>query len=232
MAEIFDWLKPVPFWETGATESGADLIRPTLLEFASDSFLDDFLAEATSGKDADWLQLKRRVIPYASPGDSPPDEAEPQRPFQTNTNEPLKLFQPAHRRYYLLCASLCCREPGFPDRVLRRADGENVFYVLRKVDASQQEFGWTVNGLSKSWQKVEGNGKMLLPNEERLPMFATCASCDRSLMYGYVAVASRDTYAQPLSTGEPNAVEEKKQWLAQFDENIGRPLGQLGTYGY
>ena len=59
MLELFDWLRPVPFWEGGTTtEGGQDLIRPVLLEFDSDSFMDDFLAEATSCRNADVFSLQ------------------------------------------------------------------------------------------------------------------------------------------------------------------------------
>lgn len=208
MAEIFDWLKPAPFWEKGgAITDSADLIRPALLEFRTDRFMDDFLAEATSGRDSDWQQLQSQT---AIPG-----------------AKPLRLYQPAHMRYYLLCASLCCREPGFPDRVVRRAQGESIFFVLRKVNAQGQEYGWSVEGTSKAWQAVEGSA--LAANEERLPLFTTAPCCGRSVVYGYVPVASRDTYKQAVPITDPNPALEQQQRLAQFDENITRTLAQLVT---
>ena len=39
---------------------------------------------------------------------------------------PLKLFQPAHERYYLAAASLVCRQPGLPERTARRVLGDVV----------------------------------------------------------------------------------------------------------
>ena len=231
MAEIFDWLEPVPFWEPGGTEAGEALIRPALLEFATDSFMDDFLAEATSGHDADWQKLKQRVIPYRSASDAPEDETDALNPLRTNIAQPLKLFHPAHQRYYLLCASLCCRQPGFPDREVRKVDGESVFYVLRKIDKNNKEYGWVVDGLTKSWQLVPGNGKFVLDKEDRLPMFATNSCCQRMVQYGYVAVASRDTYKGDVPAFNQTPAEERLQRLAQLDENIIQPFQQLLTPG-
>lgn len=228
MAEIFDWLEPVPFWEPGGTEAGKALIRPALLEFASDTFMDDFLEAANTGRDADWRRLKQRVIPYRAASDAPEDETDAVNPLLTNVADPLKplkLFHPAHQRFYLLCASLCCRQPGFPDRDVRKAERESVFYVLRKVDKAGVEYGWLVDGMAKSWQAVPGRGKSVLEKEERLPMFAT--GCQRQLQYGYVAVASRDTYKGTVPAVDSNPTEARLQRLAQFDENITRPFQQL-----
>lgn len=208
MAEVFDWLQPVPFWETDVVPEGGELIRPVLLEFQSDSFMDDFLAEATSGRMVDWQKLEARVI-------------------APSNGSGLRLYQPAHERYYLVCASLCCRQPGFPDRDVRRAEGESIFFVLRKVDASGSEYGWNVEGKTKSWQPV--GAKALTPKEERLPLFSSVCVGGRSVAYGYIPVASRDTYSQPVTITDPDPANERLRLLGQFEENIVRSLDNLAA---
>lgn len=177
----FDWLKPSPLWQT----NGRDLLvpaqrdafrRPQILEFRSDDFMPAFLGIAERGAAAEF--------PIATP---PPLEA----------GRPLKLFQPAHGRFYLVCASLCCLQPGFPDRKLDAAQGESAFFVLRKL-VSGQEYGWVSEGSGPlGWQPL--NGAPLLEGEQRQPLFLTPSGSAalggaRTLAAGYIPVASRETY--------------------------------------
>jgi hypothetical protein len=173
--ETFDWLKPSPLWDFGSADAGnGDLFRPRLLKFESDDFMDEFMAAAA---DAAPKPLADRVTP--APADA---------------KSLLRLYQPMHGSYYLVCASLCCRQPGFPDREIRGGDGEQAFFVLRKR-INGAEFGWVVQGRSKRWQQVTNADKAVLPGEERLPLIAAAAGNGRSLLFGYVPVASRETYA-------------------------------------
>src|SRR5262245_51485446 len=119
--EAIDWLKPSPFWKlAGQDFRQPDFFRPALLEFGSDDSMDQFLAAAAAPQPA---RLENQL---ARPPDGQRD---------------LKLFQPAHGRFYLVCGSLCCRLPGFPDRVVDAAAGESVFFVLRKL-VDGQEYAW------------------------------------------------------------------------------------------
>src|SRR5215471_8718940 len=124
MLETFDWLKPSPLWQPNGQDfrNRTDFFRPVLLEMQTDDFMTDFFTAVGAPK-----------------GDALAGAiAKPPAP-----NKPLKLFQPINVRYYLACASLCCRVPGFPDRGVVRTDGESVFFVIRKL-ASGQEFAWVV----------------------------------------------------------------------------------------
>src|SRR5438067_2339482 len=104
MVESFNWLKPAPLWaEDGLDIRQADFFRPLLLEFRSDDIMDDFLAAVAAPNP---LALSQAI---AVPG---------------ATDQAVKLYQPAHGRFYLTCGSLCCRVPGFPDRAIRTEDGE------------------------------------------------------------------------------------------------------------
>ena len=101
--------------------------------------------------------------------------------------QPLKLFQPIHGYFYLICASLCCRLPSFPDRDVRTAEGENTFFVLRKL-VNGAEYAWVSAGPRKGWQGLNGKTKQVLQGEERHPLLTTTAANGRSLascMVGY-----------------------------------------------
>jgi hypothetical protein len=175
MAEAFDWVKPSLLWRADAQDFRApDFFQPRLLEFRSDNFMDDFLS-AAGAEDSTALQSLALTRPAGAT---------------------VKLFQPIHGRYYLVCGSLCCRLTGFPDREVKRADSESVFFVLRKkIDGV--EHGWVVREDQKGWRQV--GERPVLDDEERLPMFPAMTKKGRTLLFGYVPVASRDTYAAPPS---------------------------------
>ena len=107
-----------------------------------------------------------------------------------------KLFQPVHGCFYLAAASLCCREPGFPDRELRLADGETAGFVLRKL-VGGKEYGWVVQGQAKAWKPVDGAGRVALDYEERLPLFPVPLPDGRTLYCGYVPANSSQMYRIP-----------------------------------
>jgi hypothetical protein len=195
VAESFDWLKPSPLWRTDLADvRQADFFAPRLLEFASDAFVDEFLAEVAAPDVG--RRLAARFL-------APP--AEGQLP---------KLFQPNHGRFYLVCGSLCCRVPGFPDSTVRAADGENVFFVLRKlIDGA--EFAWAIDAGKPGWQPLNGDPRRLLEGEERQPLFTAAAGNGRSLHFGYVSVASRETYAvEPSELPDETARDPRLEELA------------------
>jgi len=194
MREAFDWLKPSLFWDSGLQSARLpDFFQPQLLELSDDNFMAEFRAAATS---SDRSKLKSLVIrPQSGP--------------------PVKLFQPAHGRYYLVCAALSCRMPGFPERGVQRSDGETVFFIMRRfVDGA--EYGWVIDGTSKSWQPLNGQPRRVLYKEERLKLFPIAGSDKRAILIGYVPVASREGYAVSA-----------KELLAAMspDELAKRPLG-------
>jgi hypothetical protein len=205
MPEVFDWLKPSPLWqEDGLFFRQPDFFRPMLLEFQSDDFMDKFFeaAGAAQPKALEECALE-------------PDE----------NGELLKLFQPIHARYYLVCASLCCRLNGFPDRMVRLADGESVFFLLRKR-ADGEEYGWvaTEDG-QKYWKSLQGTPRRVLDDEERYPMAQTRAGNDRNVLFGYLPTASRETNAAVVSE-LPNASGIDPR-IAELQARFFRPLAML-----
>jgi hypothetical protein len=176
MPEVFDWLKPAPLWQpNGLDFRQPDFFRPRLLAFHSDTFMEEFLAAASLSY-AKALQDLLAASPQ--PG------------------QPLKLFQPMHGSFYLVCGSLCCRLPGFPDREVRTADGETVFFVLRKL-VNGAEYAWVANGSQKGWRLLNGSSRSVLTGEERHPLLTANVGNGRALVFGYVPVASRETYLVP-----------------------------------
>ena len=136
--------------------------------------------------------------------------------------EARSLYLPIHGRFYLVAASLTCRLPGFPDRVVRAADGESSFFVLRRLvdnpDDGWAEQGWVQDGPHKGWHTLPGDPTALLPcelgHEERLPLFAVPSCPERSLLAGYLATSSRETYAVPAHQVLPDPDDVK--WQTNF----------------
>lgn len=119
----------------------------------------------------------------------------------------LKLYQPAHQRFYLVAACLVCRLPGLPDRALDTAREERVGYVVRRLyrttNAAGQptgpveEYGFVVTPQGSGWQKV-APASSLVGNEEVLPLFAVNFNEGdgrrRRLFAGMIPVGRREAY--------------------------------------
>src|SRR5438874_3735807 len=148
---IIQWATPSPLWEEligdGSTRP-AGFGVPAILRFATDDFMQDYLDILST----DPKKLGEfRAVPETWRGRlTQPAIPTPARSFAlsfqrrgsilkrtdgvtgakaTSSNDTeelprLKLYQPAHQRYYLLSACLVCASPGLPDR---------------KVDAGKQE---------------------------------------------------------------------------------------------
>ncbi|MBX2998666.1 MAG: hypothetical protein KF893_09180 [Caldilineaceae bacterium] len=189
-----DWLIPSPFWSANGYRQ-VEFFRPALFEFHSDDFMEEFLAAAASPK-LTGLQTAR-LQPSAG-------------------NQPSKLFQPVHGCFYLAAASLCCRQPGFPDRQVRRNEGERAAFVLRKL-VDGKEYAWVVEDEQPGWKPLNGAGRALLTGEEQLPVFPVPLADGRQLFCGYIPAASSETYKVP--PGE----------LAVDGEDLDAPIQELGS---
>ena len=217
--------------------------RPALLRFATDTFMDDFLAML----DADPSRLGGYLAQpetWRSPSDAPEAAAEVPR-FMRGLNSlrlkaagalektssqalqkqqtaiakasagetpPLKLYQPAHQRYYLVTAHLVCRRAGLPDHALDANREERAAYVLRRLHQragvqSPEEYAFVSTAQGNVWQRITNAAETLAPGEERLPLFPVGFNEPdgrrRRLFAGMIPVGKRETYA---GAGESSAV--------------------------
>jgi len=119
---------------------------------------------------------------------------------------PLKLYQPAHQRFYLVTACLVCRLPGLPDHALHSERDERVSYVVRRIFRRPatggrpevlDEYSFVKTSQGLGWQKVN-NQDQLIENEEHLPLFAINFFENdghrRRLFAGLIPVGKREAY--------------------------------------
>lgn len=149
-------------------------------------------------------------------------------PTDSTRNLPLKLYQPAHQRFYLVTASFVCRKVGLPDRKIDLAKQQKVEFVLRRLlpkdlsdpidpeacDLSQcDEYAYVLDGDEYRWERVgeaeSAANKVLLDNEERLPMFNVGYQEDvdkkRRMLAGYIPVGKREAYLSKEVVESPGA---------------------------
>jgi len=200
------WRTASPLWRLAGPTDNAVLLRPALLRFTTDTFMEDFLTVAIRSPNrlGEWKAQKETwrkpapvpLVPPAQASLFPAAEIlDPELESQ-----PLKLFQPAHQRYYLVTANLVCRIPGLPDRTLKTNNDEQVSFVLRrflrpKGENVPQEHA-LVNGV---WQLLDSaQEQTLLPGEQQFSMFPTTYTetngYQRRLFAGLVPVSARETY--------------------------------------
>ena len=144
------------------------------------------------------LAIERRAVAKAL--------ALPEQALVPSAPQPiLKLYQPAHQRYYLISAALVCRVPGQPDRRIEPNNQERASYVVRKVvPATGQTISnstaetWSEYAfVSGNWQRVT-NAQVLMSNEEQQPLFAVNYTQDdgkrRRVLAGLIPVGKREAY--------------------------------------
>ena len=184
---VTQWKEPALSWNGAIAEDG----RPAILEIRDDDFIQQFLA-AMDGRDPAAYFDGHRLQSKAG---------------QTS----LKLYQPLHGCFYLVTASLVCRQLGLPDKAVERANGESVFFVIRRRTAQGEE-AWIPLEKGGRWQLLTGNKRFSLAlGEERLPMHPAqiCPrpaaprsvftdNVERELHYGYIPTGNRDKYRDTL----------------------------------
>jgi hypothetical protein len=266
---------------TGATATAAaEFHRPAILRFTTDSFMDEFLNVLATdplrlgeyrARPETWrgfvtpsklpekpakafalplqrLALSRKRIAEAErgvalPTTPPPSVAPPE--------QPLKLYQPAHQRYYLVTSCLVCENAGLPDRKVDPAKQERVSFVIRRLfppalkgDAPVKEwdeYAWVPGAGGDFWQMLkdgdEGADSQFRPiadDEERIPLFAlNFAEGDqrkRRLFAGLVPVGKRDAYlgaaaGPPGASGPPTSAKTSRKILLR--KEVIEPWKQL-----
>ncbi|HEX6186402.1 MAG TPA: hypothetical protein VFZ44_21100 [Pyrinomonadaceae bacterium] len=252
MRDQYQWTAPSPLWAEAAASRDAAvreaMQRPALLRFATDTFMDDFLAmlEADPSRLGGYLAQPET---WRSPSDEPEaaaevprflrgfnslrlkaasalDKTSPQALKRQQTSiakaaageaPPLKLYQPAHQRFYLVAAHLVCRRAGLPDHSLDANREERAAYVVRRLHQRQgapapEEYAFVATAQGNVWQRVNNPAETLAPGEERLPLFPVSFNEPdgrrRRLHAGMIPVGKREAYAgagEAASAGEADA---------------------------
>jgi hypothetical protein len=178
------WVEPALAWASQAKLTG--LRTPRVLEIRSDDFMEEFLQAMRGAAPHTYLQSHLMTTPK---------------------NGALKLFQPLHGCYYLVTASLVCRQVGLPDRTVKGNQGETTGFVIRRWVGSEEQ-GWVNEGDTRGWNSIDPK-KGLVAEEEILPMnpvtvctektpglaaYRIGGSCSRLIYHGYLPVGNRDKY--------------------------------------
>jgi hypothetical protein len=187
------WVTASPLWKN-FTPSPAQMQRPALLRFASDTFMEDLtaLVQSQPEKLVDFIaraeSFRARLAGESTNAPPPPPQ--------------LKFYQPAHGHFNLVAASLVCRLTGMPDRSVNTAKAERVGFVMRRLNAAGHEMAWVNDPVQdKGWQTLtpdnDGDFVKLAPHEELLPMFPvnfTESNRRRRLLVGLIPTASREAF--------------------------------------
>ncbi|HEV2801599.1 MAG TPA: hypothetical protein VGW12_13930 [Pyrinomonadaceae bacterium] len=258
MRDVVQWTAPAPLWPEAAdaTELAVrrrTLRRPAILRFATDDFMDDYLALMEN----DPARLPELVVrPETWRGPTPPIAPVTRRPAFLRplnrlrlasekkkskalvgsggaltttaggdaTDAPLKLYQPAHQRFYLITACLVCGRAGLPDRAINPARDERASFIIRRLlppnflradgtpDREQpmpqfnastwEEHALVTTATGTGWQKVVAGtttrADVLVAGEEQLPLFPVNYTQDdgrrRRILTGLVPVGKRENY--------------------------------------
>ncbi len=223
LAHKVTWQAPRPLWR-GTTPFAA---RPQLLRFASDDFMEQLLATLAEeparisdriARPETWrdppqpVDLLDPVVRVPLP--APVKEARRKRfwrsapsapPPPPPVNKQLKLYQPAHQRYYLVAGTLACQIPGLPERAVAGGH-ETVGFVIRRLlplsgradgTLPLHEYAYVMGSDGPQWQRVEANSA-LAPGEEQLPLFPLQHRDEegkpRTIWAGMIPVARREEY--------------------------------------
>lgn len=244
------WLNATPLWAQEDENGKRTAFRqPALLRFATDSFMEEFMTVATAAPQrlGEWEVQKetwRRPapIPTLQPnGTTTLSLAAGEDPALVN--EPLKLYQPGHQRFYLVTANLVCRIPGLPDKMLDLSNEEQVSFVLRRqmrdpVDGSAKEHA-LVNG---GWQLLADDATLTVPaGEEQFPLFpVTYREEDgrqRRIFAGLVPVSAREKFVTARRQGQaaaalpaPDSDEARRdQLLTVLDVDVLEPWRNVNS---
>lgn len=247
----------------GASVAAEDQFRPAILRFASDDFMDRLLAVLAKDPKALGELLARPETWRTPMGEAPSlveqvplprlaktlgrlraarepkgaiaaTESKVTRREQATEREMvLKLYQPAHQRFYLVAADLVCQTAGFPRHAIGTGGREQVAFVLRRLlptttskgEAVEHAFVKNARGMPE-WKAVGTD--TVSAGEERLPLFPLNFADDlghpRRLLAGMIPVGRREEYmhtgpARPSGeTGDPGdanttAVSARKEQL-------------------
>ena len=226
MANHEQWMAPAPLWtEAVRTAEGSAigaLRRPSILRFATDTFMEDYqrILDSDPNRLADLLlsgETWQGPLPAVTPPERVPAllrDVQRRRRLSTSgqsqsqspaahaaATEVPKLYQPAHQRFYLVSACLVCRLPGLPDRTIDAGNQERATFVVRRLipsGSSMDEYAFVSTGTSVGWQKLAEGQVTPAPGEEQLPLasvnFVDDTGRRRRLLTGLIPVGKRQAY--------------------------------------
>ena len=235
------WLAPSPMWSHRAAKLTVHgkIFQPCILRFTQDQFMDQLLSLLSYVPDRlpEWeadAETWREPLPEPESAQRL-NTAEPRSllaqrqsrmlestgPLLEKTKSPsapFKLYQPVQQRYYVVAASLVCRQAGFPDRAVQAGKQEKAGFVIRrriykdieKKPSDYEEFAYIINSQGASWRNITQDAtlseKALAPNEERLPMFPLhyqgSDKRQRRMLGGLIPVGRREAYQNAEVEGE------------------------------
>jgi hypothetical protein len=235
------WTAPEPLWVEATDRSNPDralMPNPSILRFTTDDFmpliqgvmatdprrLGEYrlvketwrgvlpVTPAVAPKDVFALPLQRQsATRQRINGLSPASLGRKVTSGADTANIPLKLYQPAHQRHYLVTSCLVCQIPGMPDRKVDSGKQEEAGFVMRRLlppngdpanppafdENSWQEYAWIPGLAGNSWQLADP-GDQYVTGEEILPMFGLKYTQDdqrqRRLFAGLVPAGKREAY--------------------------------------
>lgn len=223
------WHTAAPLWQDALRDADARRLRfhrPEILRFGTDTFMAD-LEAVLADEPARLAEFVARPETWREPAAGWAEFPD------LDTAEPVKLYQPAHGRFYLAAAALVCQTRGLPDRAVDGARDEAASCVIRRMIApdggSAVEHGWF--GPDAGWGPVTGpdgldrvsdaggDGQAAVVREERLPLFPVRYALGttgrrRRLFAGLIPVANRERYetapraAADLGLGDLDPVAE------------------------
>jgi hypothetical protein len=249
------WTSPAPLWpdaiDVAAGNAGpqnvASFLKPSILRFATDKFMDDYLAVLNS----DPASLRKYVAQpetWSKPAVSP-DAISPPPPFvkaalgkrppilrtsnpQAPAALPLKLYQPMHMRYYMVTGSLVCQMPGLPNRTPVPGQQERTTFVVRRL--SQETGGDEYAMVNKVWKKLS-DPTQVAAGEEELPLPSSIYTDNdghkRRIFAGLIPVGKREEYMgaqlDPPATGSTAPTPPPDIRVTLFQTKVIEPLKNL-----
>jgi hypothetical protein len=248
--------------------------QPAILRFTTDSFMNEFfnviatdplrlgeyrarpetwrgfvtMPQPNKPAKAFALALQRLGFArkHASNGSGPALPTQPP-PLNNPPPGPLKLYQPAHQRYYLVTGCLICQMPGLPDRKLDTSKQEKATFVVRRFlpppasdpnanipfdPTAWKEHAFISSPTGSYWQPANGG---VVDGEEQLPLFAANFQQDdqrqRRLLAGLIPAGKREAYigagSPPVNGSGPGATTQINARKVLFRTQVAEPWKAL-----
>jgi hypothetical protein len=185
------WLSPPPLWQELSAASDTSAFRsPSILRFATDTFMQDLMSVLASAPQT-LRNYVARPETWRNPGaglDFTYTGAASAPPF--------KLFQPAQLRYYLVASALACRKPGLPDHTIEASAGETVAFVVRQLrpKAGYTNADCAVYDPTKcdeyAWIPVTAGASPATPATTATPLATGSGPASPALQPGWIAAST------------------------------------------